>query len=308
MYANSIVRMEKKVVVNKLKKSIDRTFLNVFLYALMAEVLNKGLTAGYSLLSGHSEYMTKDFGFILMIAFAAPVIFILYRGVRYENLDLKEKLAGESNMTVGRLILMLTLLLGVGIASSLITSIGEYTVSRFGLTVMNDSEWAKGESITTVSLIIYGTIVGPIAEELMFRGYVLGKLKKHGEFFAIVASALIFGAFHGNVIQLVHAGLAGIIYGFVASRYGVKWSIALHIFNNGIWGQGMTALIILTKSEVLGLIHTLLPIFAFFISIIYLFLNRKKVAGYIKRNKSNASLFYAVTSVWCIAVVILRFM
>ena len=99
-----------------------------------------------------------------MIAFAAPVIFILYRGVRYENLDLKEKIVGESNMTVGRLILMLTLLLGVGIASSLIIYIGEYTFIRFGLTVMNDSEWAKGESITTVSLIIYGTIVGPIAE------------------------------------------------------------------------------------------------------------------------------------------------
>ena len=303
----SIERIEKKVVRKKRRKSVDRTIFSVFLYAAIAMGLKEGLTWAYSVVSGHPEYKNGDFGIILMLAFAAPVIFFLYRGVKNEGLDLKKVFNGECKMSFGRFMLMILFVLGISIASQLFISIGESVAQGFGFSLMEDSEWAKGGSITTVSLVIYGCLIGPIAEELLFRGYVLNSFKKHGELFAIISSALLFGAFHGNVIQLIHAGLTGLIYGFVASRYGVKWSIGLHFFNNAVWGQGIKALLFLTGSELIGLSQMLLPTIAFFGSIIYLFLNRKKFMGFIRRNKTNASLAYVLTSVWFIAVVLLRF-
>lgn len=53
----------------------------------------------------------------------------------------------------------------------------------------------------------------------------------------IFMSAVIFGAFHGNLIQSIFAILVGLVLGYVAMRYSIKWSILLHIINNFIFGD-----------------------------------------------------------------------
>lgn len=55
-----------------------------------------------------------------------------------------------------------------------------------------------------VTLITTG-ILGPILEELIFRGIVYNKLKNiHKPFVATIITGLIFGLFHGNIIQFIY--------------------------------------------------------------------------------------------------------
>lgn len=62
-----------------------------------------------------------------------------------------------------------------------------------------------------VSLIATG-ILGPILEELIFRGIVYKKLKKiNTSSLAIIITGLIFGLFHGNLIQFIYAFLFNFI-------------------------------------------------------------------------------------------------
>ncbi len=87
-------------------------------------------------------------------------------------------------------------------------------------------------------LFLYGitiAVVPPIVEELIFRGMVLHSLRKYGDGFAIVGSALLFGLYHGNFVQMVFAFIAGLIMALVVVRTGSLWtSILIHFINNAV--------------------------------------------------------------------------
>jgi membrane protease YdiL (CAAX protease family) len=87
-------------------------------------------------------------------------------------------------------------------------------------------------------LILYGigiAIIPPIVEELLFRGMILQSLRKYGDGFAVVASAVLFALFHGNFVQIVFAFIAGLVMAHVVVRTGSLWtSILIHFINNGI--------------------------------------------------------------------------
>ena len=75
-------------------------------------------------------------------------------------------------------------------------------------------------------------VIGPIIEELIYRGTLMTQLKKYGIHFAILFSAFYFGLIHHDLYQGISAGLGGIIFGYVAYRYSLLYSIVLHITSN----------------------------------------------------------------------------
>ncbi|MBQ5484806.1 MAG: CPBP family intramembrane metalloprotease [Lachnospiraceae bacterium] len=82
-----------------------------------------------------------------------------------------------------------------------------------------------------VATILYGCIIGPVTEELVFRGLTLGYMKKSSKFFtANVLQALLFAGFHMNMLQASYAFLLGLMLGYIAYRTGsVMVTILLHI-------------------------------------------------------------------------------
>ncbi len=82
-------------------------------------------------------------------------------------------------------------------------------------------------------------IVAPLAEEMVFRGAILRKLLgRFGEkwhWVAILISAVIFGAVHGNIPQFVHAALIGLLLGWMYYRTGsILPGVLLHWVNNTV--------------------------------------------------------------------------
>lgn len=78
-------------------------------------------------------------------------------------------------------------------------------------------------------------VIPPVVEELLFRGMVLHSLRKYGDGFAIVASAMLFGLYHGNFVQMVFAFIAGLVMALVVVRTGSLWtSILIHFINNSV--------------------------------------------------------------------------
>ena len=85
-------------------------------------------------------------------------------------------------------------------------------------------------------LAFISTVIVPaMVEEFALRGIVLGTLRKFGDGFAILASAILFGLMHGNFEQMPFAFIIGIILGFVTVKTGsLLVSMAIHGFNNFI--------------------------------------------------------------------------
>ncbi len=76
-------------------------------------------------------------------------------------------------------------------------------------------------------------IVPALVEEFACRGIVLGSLKKHGEGFAIIISALLFGLMHGNFDQMPFAIVVGFSLGYIYVKTESIWTcILVHAINN----------------------------------------------------------------------------
>ena len=77
-------------------------------------------------------------------------------------------------------------------------------------------------------------IIGPIAEEVLFRGLILGGLSKTcNKWLAIIASAIVFGVVHGHPIGIIYATCLGILIGWIFCKTGSLLSVILfHIAYN----------------------------------------------------------------------------
>ena len=84
--------------------------------------------------------------------------------------------------------------------------------------------------------ILYYGILIPIVEELIFRGVLFRILRKWIAFpWCAILSAVAFGIYHGNLVQLVYAGLCGILLAYLYEKYhsiiAPIWShVAMNIF------------------------------------------------------------------------------
>lgn len=68
--------------------------------------------------------------------------------------------------------------------------------------------------------ILYSGILIPIVEELLFRGFLFRVLRKWVAFpWAMVISAVLFGAYHGNLVQFVYAGFCGVLLAYLCEVY-----------------------------------------------------------------------------------------
>ena len=82
-------------------------------------------------------------------------------------------------------------------------------------------------------LILVVGIMGPILEELVFRRFIIDRIRPYGEFLAVMFSALTFGMFHGNFYQLFYAFAIGFILGFIYVRTkNIIYPIILHMTFN----------------------------------------------------------------------------
>ncbi|MEY8391392.1 type II CAAX endopeptidase family protein [Lachnospiraceae bacterium 45-W7] len=92
------------------------------------------------------------------------------------------------------------------------------------------------ENVTPL-LAVYSILIAPISEELIFRGVTLKYARNAMPFFAAnIFQAVLFGAFHGNVIQGSYAFVVGLFCGYVCYKGGsIYLSILFHMLFN-IWG------------------------------------------------------------------------
>lgn len=83
--------------------------------------------------------------------------------------------------------------------------------------------------------ILSVVLVGPVVEEIVFRGAVLRRLQPYGQNYAIVVSSLLFAVMHLILFQASYAFFMGLILAYCALRYSIKWAMLLHIVNNGVF-------------------------------------------------------------------------
>lgn len=132
-----------------------------------------------------------------------------------------------------KLIPMIFMGLAFSMLANTVSDLMNTNLEMFGLkNTVNFSN--EVNSVPEVLLYAVSTAVVPaFAEEFAFRGILMGSLRKYGDVFAIIASSVMFGAMHGNVVQIPFAFMLGLMFGFVDCKTNSVFpSIGIHFLNN----------------------------------------------------------------------------
>lgn len=85
----------------------------------------------------------------------------------------------------------------------------------------------------TFLILIYVVVLGPLFEELLFRGLILRTLDQYHRGFAILISSLLFGMLHMNLQQGIVTFAIGCVLAYVSLKYDSLWlPIGMHMINN----------------------------------------------------------------------------
>lgn len=113
--------------------------------------------------------------------------------------------------------------------------LAEGNILGMGESLENFNEsWSVHEGEPYLWMFLSVVLLGPIVEELVFRGiqFSLARRVKRG-WFPIVFTALSFGLWHGEPVQVVYTAITGIGIGIVAAYTGSLWlPVYMHIVNN----------------------------------------------------------------------------
>lgn len=108
-----------------------------------------------------------------------------------------------------------------------------YQIANIFKLPLPDSSFNNSSILSTLTGLLATAVCPAIFEEFLFRGVLIGALKKYGSTFSIIVSALIFSIAHMNVAQMIFAFIWGISFGFIFLKTNsLLPTIILHFINN----------------------------------------------------------------------------
>lgn len=223
---------------------------------------------------------SNAWGYILAILVGTGIL-LLWKKPRYFKAQLFHR---EKKMTFGTFVQLLCVFMSVQLLFSLLQMLVEWLLNLVGLSAMAALEMATVET-NTVSMFLYAGFLGPVAEELLFRGLLLRTLECRGKRFTIFATALMFGMFHGNILQSPFAMWVGLVLAYVTLEYSIVWAMVLHIFNNFVMADLYGRLLEMLPERVATIADWIL--FGAFAAaaLVILIVKRKEVKAYFQDNQ-----------------------
>lgn len=244
----------------------------------------------------------SGWGYILAIAIGLLIV-LLWKKPRYFKEELFAK--GEP-MKFGAFLGILCVFLGAQFLSQMMLTVTEMVLNGFGYTMVEGLE-AMAIDFGNFSMFLYGGILAPISEEILFRGLIQRKLMPFGKRFAIFCAAFAFGMFHGNLVQTPFAFLVGLVLGYVAAEYNICWAMLLHMINNLVVADMLSRVTSYLPETAAGVV-TMMVLLAFAVAgMVILIRNREKIRTWRKAeviHKTYLGCFFGSAGVICFLVVL----
>ena len=190
--------------------------------------------------------------------------------------DCKRREAEEKQLSPLTVLAAAALAVPVGHVLNILISLSHISDIFTGYQQIQETTFSDQPLWQTFAVLV---LLAPAAEELIFRGLVQNRLKEGwGVRVGIVLSALLFGAYHGNMVQFIYAFLMGLLLAALYEKTHSIWiPIAAHMASNA-WSAFGTDLLMAASGVfpqgalAVFCVEALLGAAAFW----YLFLYRKK--------------------------------
>lgn len=225
--------------IYNIKKTISGLCFAVFTAELIFQLLYTILSL--FLLFSHAsqtEFFKENYvaiselfhGTVLFTAmFAIGILYCKLSNTRLDSVIKFEK------VKIPDLILYVLLGVSIGFSGNILTSLFLSSLEAIGINSNLPETQLNYNNFGFVIMTIVTAVVPAFAEEFLFRGVILGKLRKYGNTFAILASALLFGLMHGNLVQIPFAFVGGVFFAFITVKTNsLLPAMIIHFLNNFI--------------------------------------------------------------------------
>ena len=197
--------------------------VNYLVFYLLVRFVNmmSGVDAAWAAtFSFNSSIWSVAINLMAMIAGIIPVI----------PMVIKEKIifAGESRRPS-----WMALTLVLGISSAVFFNILINLMGIKGGETYNQVQTTQFSLPLYAGIIVYGLIT-PLIEELLFRAVVYNRARRNYNLpIAVTVTAVIFGAYHDNLLQAVYGSFMGLLICLVYERFGgFIYPYMMHAFAN----------------------------------------------------------------------------
>lgn len=131
----------------------------------------------------------------------------------------------------------LIILIGMGgcMVANYVSSIILTVLEGFGIYSTYSTLEDPQNVFDVVALFLATAIMPALIEEISLRGVLMTPMRKLGNGFAILASAYVFGIFHGDAAQISFAFICGLFFGYAVVVTGSIWpAVIIHALNNSL--------------------------------------------------------------------------
>ena len=151
------------------------------------------------------------------------IIFVIYAIIftkKYKNNNIK-----ENKLSITKILLLIM----IGI---LFITIYNITVSKINQIILFTT--FDTSNINIIQYILLTTIIGPILEELLFRGIIFNELKKFNpQMKSILITSFLFSIMHTTILQIIYAFALSFMLIYVYQKYKTIFApIIMHITSN----------------------------------------------------------------------------
>lgn len=208
------------------KKQFSRIGLTMFLATLIlngVQILGAVIGGMIPAVANNGDLLFLA-SMLPMYVIGFPLVFLLFKRIP-SHMEGEKKAMKLSHLLVAFLICYgctyVCNLLATGL-TAIIAAIKQSPVQHVMTAV------TSGISPATNFLVL--VICAPIMEELLFRKAIIDRTAHYGEGLSLLFSGLLFGLFHGNLVQFSYAFLIGMLFGFIYIKTrNILYPIALHV-------------------------------------------------------------------------------
>lgn len=247
---------------------------------------------------------SNGWGYVLMVSFGMLLVLVWKKKPFFKNVCF----ASQKPMTVGTFFSLFAFFLLGQVLFTFFDTFLEVIFNLFGLSIITSIESATSIG-SSFSMLLYGCILAPITEEIIFRGAVMRTMQPYGRRFAILFSAILFGAFHGNLVQIPFAFAVGLVMGYTTMEYSIWWAILLHFVNNCILGEVLPLLSSYLPFPLGETLQILIMYGGAIAGIVLCIVKWPEIKAHFKSERiSGTSVKAIMTSPWTIIFLILMFL
>ncbi|HHT96950.1 MAG TPA: CPBP family intramembrane metalloprotease [Clostridiales bacterium] len=221
------LKQEHTINDHELWSKVSRNLFILIAIILSVQMLIEIIMQGNMPELRNEDWYSLVLSIISIDIIAFPIFYVLMRNIPNSNTGIIKRM-GTKNFVIAS-----SMCLGLGFIGNIIGLIFNiiFTIIKGGKIVNPAIDMLQNGN--PIFFIIYGVILAPIVEEIIFRKLLLDKIRRYGDLIAVLTSGIAFGLMHMNLHQFFYATALGIMFAYITIKTNtIRYSIAIHMLIN----------------------------------------------------------------------------